>query len=68
MMKDVAMSLFSLVYEVLQRQVRDHDELVELGARVGHPYVPGEDVRAYRRRLVTLRDEEPHRFAPGRVA
>ena len=43
-------------------------DLVALVALVGHPYVPGEDLRAYRRRIVTLRDEDPHRFAGEEAA
>lgn len=52
----------------LRQRTQDRDGLVEVGRRVGHPYVPGEDLCAYRRRIVALRDEDPRRFAGEEAA
>lgn len=64
----VLMVLAGELDNLLRQRIQDRDALVEMGNRVGHPYVPGEDLRAYRRRIVALRDEDPHRFAGGEVA
>lgn len=49
---------FGLTYvkSSLQQANQDHEDLVQLGTKLGVQYVPGEDLSAYRAKVIAARD------------